>query len=62
MVADFQASMLAQIDAAKAGQELTRDVIGKFTATLPTGGDHAAELESFKGQWGRVNATDAAPT
>jgi len=63
-VSDFQADMLAQIDPTQAGVELTADVLGKFTGALEKAnvpeGDRARQVESFKRQWTRVNATDVA--
>jgi len=63
-VADFQADMLAQIDPTKAGQELIEDMTGKFTAALVKAkvpeAERAAQIETYKSQWSKVNATDAA--
>ncbi len=64
VVSDFQARMLGQIDATRAGQELTTDVTARFAAALAEAQvperDRAGEVASFKAQWDRVNATDAA--
>jgi serine/threonine protein kinase/tetratricopeptide (TPR) repeat protein len=63
-VADFQAGMLEQVDPTKAGQMLTDDVMAKFAAALAKAAvpeaERAAQTEAFRGQWVRVNATDAA--
>jgi len=64
LVADFQSSMLKQIDSAKAGKDLTDDVKARFAAALAKAElpeDERSELtESFDSHWSRVNATDAA--
>jgi serine/threonine protein kinase/Tfp pilus assembly protein PilF len=64
LVSEFQSSMLAQLDPTRAGEELTQDVMARFAAALSkaeTSGDELAQqLESFRSQWGRINATDAA--
>ncbi len=64
MVSQFQADMLGQIDPTKAGKELTADVTAKFTNALVRSNvpeaEWAGQIESFKRQWMRVNATDAA--
>ncbi len=63
-VADFQARMLGQIDPTEAGQELSRDVLARYTAALAAASvperERAGQVEAFERQWGRVNATDAA--
>ncbi|MBX3376190.1 MAG: serine/threonine protein kinase [Phycisphaeraceae bacterium] len=65
-VSDFQAGMLDQIDPTKAGKELTDDVIAKFVVALNTANppipeaERAGRVETFKREWSRVNATDAA--
>ena len=65
-VADFQSRMLAQVDPAQAGLRLTEEVRSRFEqALIRTGvpeGERPAQIEAFAGQWGRVNATDAALT
>ncbi|MFM1873367.1 MAG: Serine/threonine-protein kinase PknB, partial [Planctomycetota bacterium] len=66
LVADFQADMLAQIDPVRAGMQLTADVTTKLenalaTAQPPTAPEQrAAAVQSFRRQWQRINATDAA--
>jgi serine/threonine protein kinase/tetratricopeptide (TPR) repeat protein len=63
-VADFQARMLGQVDPNEAGQELSRDVLARYTAALAAASvperERAGLAKSFEQQWGRVNATDAA--
>jgi tetratricopeptide (TPR) repeat protein len=63
-VADFQGEMLAQVDPAGAGVRLASDVRARFDAVLAKAGladtDRVAQVESFAGQWSRVNATDTA--
>ena len=63
-VSQFQADMLGQIDPTKAGEELTADVTARFTEALAKANvpeaERAGQVESFKRQWMRVNATDAA--
>jgi len=63
-VADFQAQMLEQVDPTTAGVRLTEDVRARFEAAIAKSAlpddERAAQVESFAGQWGRVNATDAA--
>ena len=63
-VADFQARLLGQIDPTEAGQELSRDVLARYTAALTAAGvperEQAGQVAAFEQQWGRVNATDAA--
>ncbi len=64
LVSDFQARMLDQVDATRAGEELTTDVTARFAAALAQAQvparDRAAQVASFKALWDRVNATDAA--
>jgi len=64
VVADFQAGMLEQIDATASGIFLTEDVLAKLGTALEGAGvpadDRARQLAAFRGQWARVNATDAA--
>jgi tetratricopeptide (TPR) repeat protein len=64
VVADFQAGMLEQIDATASGIFLTEDVMGKLDTALEEAGlaaeDRTEQLEGFRGQWARVNATDTA--
>jgi tetratricopeptide (TPR) repeat protein len=64
VVADFQAGMLEQIDATASGIFLTEDVMAKLGTALEGAGvaadERDAQLEAFRGQWARVNATDAA--
>jgi tetratricopeptide (TPR) repeat protein len=64
VVSDFQADMLAQIDPAQAGADLTRDVLAKFAEALAEADapepERAEDLAAFEGQWSRVNATDTA--
>ncbi len=64
LVSEFQSSMLAQLDPTRAGQDLTDDVVTRFAAALSkaeaSGDELAAQLESFRSQWSRINATDAA--
>ena len=64
VVADFQAGMLEQIDATASGIFLTEDVMAKLGTALEEAGvpadDSASQLEAFRGQWARVNATDTA--
>ena len=64
VVADFQAGMLEQIDATASGIFLTEDVTAKLGTALEGAGvsaaEHAAQLQAFRGQWARVNATDTA--
>ncbi len=63
-VSKFQAEMLGQVDATKAGILLSDDVRAKFAASLNA--DHvppaerAEQVTAFARQWHRVNATDAA--
>ena len=63
-VADFQARLLGQIDPTEAGQELSRDVLARYTAALAAAGvperERPGQIEAFGRQWGRVNATDTA--
>ncbi len=63
-VSDFQASMLEQIDVARAGSLLSGDVKAKFEAALVKSGvpeaERAARLSLFAADWSNVNATDAA--
>jgi hypothetical protein len=63
-VSDFQARMLSQVDPAAAGLQLTQDVKIKLAAALAKDGvpeaDRAKRVDAFLGEWGRVNATDAA--
>jgi tetratricopeptide (TPR) repeat protein len=63
-VADFQGEMLAQVDPAGAGVRLASDVRARLDAVLAKAGladtDRVAQVESFAGQWSRVNATDTA--
>jgi|CXWL01.1.fsa_nt_gi tetratricopeptide (TPR) repeat protein/tRNA A-37 threonylcarbamoyl transferase component Bud32 len=63
-VSDFQADMLKQIDPNNAGQGLTEDVVAKYAEALAKANvpetERAVQVESFKSQWRRVNATDAA--
>jgi tetratricopeptide (TPR) repeat protein len=63
-VADFQGEMLAQVEPAAAGARLASDVRARFDAALAKAAvpdtDRVAQVESFAGQWSRVNATDTA--
>ncbi len=63
-VADFQGTMLAQVDPAAAGVRLAQDVRTRFDAALAKAAlpdsERKAQAESFAGQWSRVNATDTA--
>lgn len=63
-VSDFQASMLSQIDTARAGVELMADLRERFVAALMKSGvpegERAARLESLRAELARVNATDTA--
>ena len=63
-VADFQAQMLAQVDPAAAGVQLTEDVRPRFDAAVAKTGvtedERPLQVDSFVGQWSRVNATDTA--
>jgi non-specific serine/threonine protein kinase/serine/threonine-protein kinase len=63
-VCDFQAQMLGQVDTTAAGMQLERNVREKFSAALVKSGVTEPELvqriESFVGDWNRVNATDIA--
>jgi non-specific serine/threonine protein kinase/serine/threonine-protein kinase len=63
-VSQFQARMLAQVDPAKAGLLLTKDVESRYEQALAKSGvrDSArnAQRRAFAAQWSRVNATDAA--
>ncbi|MBK9090695.1 MAG: serine/threonine protein kinase [Holophagales bacterium] len=63
-VSDFQAAMLAQVDPATAGRMLTKEVTEGFEKALAQAGvperARAVQVAGFSGQWGRVNATDAA--
>lgn len=64
LVAEFQASMLEQVDPARAGLGLTEDVLARLDAALSKAetpaDERARQLEAFRSQWSRVNATDAA--
>jgi len=66
LVVDFQGGMLEQVDPTKAGESLTTDVLQRFSTAVstvrpPLPESQRAEMnESFKAQWSRVNATDAA--
>jgi serine/threonine protein kinase/tetratricopeptide (TPR) repeat protein len=64
LVAEFQSSMLAQIDPYMAGQGLSDNVLAKFAAALAKvelpERERAGQLEVFSSGWSRVNATDAA--
>ena len=63
-VSDFQAGMLEQIDPARAGEELTDDVLARLGDALAKAGvpesERAEQLAVFQEHWSRVNATDAA--
>ncbi|HYV20039.1 MAG TPA: serine/threonine-protein kinase [Verrucomicrobiae bacterium] len=63
-VSDFQANMLRQVDPTQAGKLLTADVQARFEAAIAEAGvseaARAARVETFMGEWERVNATDAA--
>jgi tetratricopeptide (TPR) repeat protein len=65
-VSDFQSRMLAQVDPAQAGLRLTEEVRSRFEQAIEKAGvpkeERLAQIEAFAGQWGRVNATDAALT
>ena len=65
-VSDFQSRMLAQVDPAQAGLRLSEEVRSRFEQALAKAGvskeERPAQIEAFAGQWGRVNATDAALT
>jgi eukaryotic-like serine/threonine-protein kinase len=64
LVADFQASMLAQVDPAAAGRHLTADVTRRYDEAVAVAGEpddaRQARSAAFATQWERVNATDAA--
>ncbi|MBK8101166.1 MAG: serine/threonine protein kinase [Planctomycetes bacterium] len=64
LVADFQADMLAQIDPTRIGNDLTTAVTGKYGEALTkagvVGAAHAAQMDTFRAAWRRVNATDTA--
>jgi serine/threonine protein kinase/tetratricopeptide (TPR) repeat protein len=63
-VADFQGQMLAQVDPTTAGVRLSEDIRDRFDASLAKSAmpddERAVQVDSFVGQWSRVNATDAA--
>ncbi len=61
-VSDFQAGMLAQVDATEAGRLLTLDIIARFEAALAAApeDERGAQVEAFTRQLRNVNATDAA--
>ncbi|MGE0479956.1 MAG: tetratricopeptide repeat protein [Phycisphaerae bacterium] len=63
-VAEFQAEMLSQIDAADAGARLMTNIRGKFSTALEKIGgapdERAARAESFGRDLAMVNATDTA--
>lgn len=63
-VADFQAQMLGQVDPTIAGIRLSEDVRARFETALVKAevpeDQRAEQARAFAGQWGRVNATDAA--
>jgi serine/threonine protein kinase/tetratricopeptide (TPR) repeat protein len=63
-VSDFQAAMLAQVDPARAGRMLTKEVTEGFEKALAKAGvperARAAQAGAFASHWSRVNATDAA--
>lgn len=63
-VSDFQAAMLAQVDPARAGRLLTKEVTEGFERALVEAGvperARVAQGDAFTAQWSRVNATDAA--
>ena len=63
-LADFQASMLRQVDATTAGVRLTSDVNERFREALSEAGVGETEIaersDAFRAAWRRVNATDAA--
>jgi len=64
LVADFQASMLAQVDPAEAGRHLTADVTRRFSEATAQPGEptdaRQARAAAFAAHWEQVNATDAA--
>ncbi len=66
LVADFQTSMLAQVDPTEAGERLSASVASKLGRALERegvpveGGVRERRLDAFLSEWGRVNATDLA--
>ncbi|MBL8755418.1 MAG: serine/threonine protein kinase [Planctomycetes bacterium] len=64
LVIDFQGSMLEQVDATRAGMQLSDDVLARFDAALRKAGVPDAERvpmqASFQAAWQRLNATDVA--
>ncbi|MBX3407587.1 MAG: serine/threonine protein kinase [Phycisphaeraceae bacterium] len=63
-VSDFQEKMLAQVDPTTAGVWLTEDVTRRLAAALEKAGvpeeERIAQVDAFRQQWVKVNATDAA--
>ncbi|MDX2039503.1 MAG: tetratricopeptide repeat protein [Isosphaeraceae bacterium] len=63
-ISEFQSAMLARVDPAKAGLDLTVDVKRRLDESLAEAGippeDRAKRIESFASDWSRINATDAA--
>ncbi|MCC6428706.1 MAG: serine/threonine protein kinase [Phycisphaerales bacterium] len=63
-VADFQGQMLAQVDPTTAGVRLAEDIRDRYSAVLAKASvpedERSPQIESFIGQFSRVNATDAA--
>jgi len=63
-VSDFQEKMLGQVDPTSAGVRLTEDVNARFAAALEKAGVPDAQrtlrADSFRQEWLKVNATDAA--
>ncbi|WP_165072963.1 serine/threonine-protein kinase [Paludisphaera rhizosphaerae] len=64
--ADFQSKMLAQVDPAQAGLNLSQDVRARFVEALAKAEtsdvERARQEEAFVNAWSRVNSTDAART
>ncbi len=63
-VSDFQGEMLAQIDPTTAGVRLAEDIKDRYSAVLAKASvpdeDRTPQIDSFIGQFSRVNATDTA--
>jgi eukaryotic-like serine/threonine-protein kinase len=61
-VTRFQEQMLARVDPAKAGVLLGRDIVARLEAALAAEPDaeRAEQVATFRRQWEKINATDAA--
>ena len=65
-VSDFQAKMLAQVDVTTAGVKLTEDVNRRFADALAdtpmSDAERSRATNSFRVEWSKINAIDAART